>query len=310
MASTCRGASYDTSEAHRKEPKSGNEPSDFDDSKLAEMAGGIEELHIIDLGSDSETDSGLANKIEDLETQIVYLKQEIEQLKTSCESQIKEYKAQVEQLEKELKEKDVDISKMQNRIGDLEKSVEEYKIDWSKLYLSQVAVEFEHAVCAHVLPEVFKKDKFATIRRLLQIINGGKGLPFVPKCCKKDEDRKKMLERAHERWEKLCDHVLKLPKEWKTEKGYKEFEIHEPSFPDMFRAIPLLKHERNSVAHPNPVSLKIAADILSDFRSDTDRKDFTDWQLDLIDSETGLIPCLRKMIEDSGIDTDKDKLKL
>ena len=52
----------------------------------------------------------------------------------------------------------------------------EYECDWNKLYLSQVAVEFERAICSHMIPEVFLKNvtiKSANINFLLNMLNTG-----------------------------------------------------------------------------------------------------------------------------------------
>ena len=183
----------------------------------------------------------------------------------------------------------------------LENSIER---DRNMLYLSKVAVEFEHAVCCHVLPEVFKYDNFATIKRLLKIINGGGHLPF-PNSHNDDDDNEKMLIRARKQWKGICE-KLKLPEEWKTEKGDRKFDFYDPNLPDIFRAIQLLKHNRNRVAHPTPVSLTKAVDIFSNTQQmQKDLED--DWQFQLIES---FIPSLSKMIEDCGIHIDRNKLTL
>ena len=169
-------------------------------------------------------ESDLAEEILELETQVVCLKQDIERLRLSNEqfqkqdtlnktqteffiTQVDMLNTRLTKLENDLEVKNVTMSEMQKEIDKLKESVKEHERNRIKLYLCQVAVEFEHAVCSHVLPEVFKKDDFATIRRLLKIINGGRPLPFKPK-----GDIEKMLIRARKRWRDLCD-KLKLPEE-------------------------------------------------------------------------------------------------
>ena len=81
-----------------------------------------------------------------------------------------------------------------------------YKCDQDRLYLCQVAVEFERALCSHVIPQVFSKDKgtsSANLNGLLNMLNSGdQGL--IPLNSRKN-DIKTILRRAHQRWKKVCD---------------------------------------------------------------------------------------------------------
>ena len=60
-----------------------------------------------------------------------------------------------------------------------------YECDQDRLYLCQVANEFERALCSHVIPKVFSKNKGTSsvnLDSLLNMLNGGdKGLtPLNP----------------------------------------------------------------------------------------------------------------------------------
>ena len=189
-------------------------------------------------------------------------------------------------------------------MNELQKQVNELKIcecDRDKLYLCQVAVEFESAVCSHVLPEVFSTRDNAKIEDLLNILNSGdeESMPFDPAT----NDIKGILSGAKTRWEKVC-RDLKLPPEWKNRTGEKKVKYYRRSDPDIFRAIALLKHTRNFVAHPSPVTVHIAEETI---KTDSIKHDLKDWEYKLVES---FILSLRANIETIGIRVDQDRLKI
>jgi hypothetical protein len=71
------------------------------------------------------------------------------------------FKNKIAQLTKEIQSKD-------DRIKNLEG-------DQDTLYISQVAFQFEQAICTYVLPKVFKNDQHTTIKSLLKHLQ--RGLP-------------------------------------------------------------------------------------------------------------------------------------
>ena len=124
----------------------------------------------------------------------------------------------IDELRRQLKEKDRLISTFQKRVQELEAQVDKlqtqveelncrmksYECDQDRLYLCQVAVEFERALCSHVIPEVFsrnyKRTSSANLDHLLNMLNSGdQGL--IPLNLPKD-DIKTILHRARQRWEK------------------------------------------------------------------------------------------------------------
>ena len=271
-------------------------------------------------GDEGTSDSDcpdLTDKLQELETHIVLLKEKVEQLQLNNEQLEKESKSQKEffstqienmnkiiaNLQKEVKAIGASISKLQRKVENLEEKVKKYEMDRDKLYLGQVAVEFEHAVCSHVFPDVFEDDPFATIKRLMQAIRQDD--PILPFCL---EDEEKKLSEARNNWIKVCDH-LKLPDEWKQPTGKENFDWYDDSVPDIIRALQFLKKTRNPVAHPTPVSVQKAEEIVSNPSDQWMQKKFRPWQLKLVKD---FIPSLRKTIADSGIASsiDTDRLQI
>ena len=122
------------------------------------------------------------------------------------------------------------------------------------LYISQVAYQFEQAICSYILPEVFEKDQHATIKSLLKYLHGKSRLPIA--------DRSgKLLREAKERWDKVCVH-LNLPAISEGDGGFTQWGHDESSTPDIIKALSLLKKNRHTIAHPRPISLKLAGEKL------------------------------------------------
>ena len=272
-------------------------------------------------GDEDTSDSDHPDVLEELETQIFFLKKKVEKLESTNEQltnesksqkeffskQVEDMKKKILKLEEELKANNMSTSELQCKVEKLEEKVKEYEMDRDKLYLGQVAVEFEHTVCSHVLPEMFKNDTFATIKRLMRAIRHANPiLPFNPK--KKGLNKEKMLWEARKRWEKMCDD-LKLPQEWKQPTGEENFNWDDDSVPDIIRAIRFLKETRNPVGHPTPVSVQKAEEIVSRPSDQWIQREFDHWQLQLVED---FIPSLRKTIADSGIASsiDTDRLQI
>lgn len=114
---------------------------------------------------------------------------------------------------------------------------------------------------------------------------------------------KAILKRAQQRWKKLCDD-LNLPSSWKTRTGQTKIDFYHRSVPDIFRAMALLKHERNFVAHPNPVTVRVAEGMIT---TASIRKDLEVWQFKLVED---FILSLRTNIRASGIQTDQSRFTL
>ena len=264
-------------------------------------------------------------KIAELEKKVSTLTQQLQELQsrsekqqaaiTSLESesllqQVQELKDHIDELRRQLREKLEPITSLQKRVQELEAQMDKlkckiksYECDQDRLYLCQVAVEFERALCSHVFPEVFSKDKgtsSANLDGLLNMLNSGdQGLiPLNPG----KNDIKTILRRAHQRWEKVCDD-LQLPTEWKTITG-KEVNFSHTSVPPIFRAIALLKEKRNPVAHPSPVSLQVAEQKI---KATSIQDDMEEWEFELV---RDFISSLRTSIRKSGIQTSQNRFEL
>ena len=202
----------------------------------------------------------LKSKIESLEAEIHELEVEMCKLRNDTSEDIKSQRTKIEKLKEtikslqsEIKELKADLKQKEERIKSLE---EKYQTDSERLYVSQLAFLFERAVCSYVLPEVFEGDRFATIKSLLNHLNGGVPLPPVK------ADKAKILSEGRKRWEEVCD-KLQLPVQWKTKSG--SWDIRDPNVPQILRAIGYLKKDRVTVAHPSPIKLSVAKEkVLSD----------------------------------------------
>ena len=231
-------------------------------------------------------------------------------LESVRDSQIQE----IQELRQQLKENFIEhklITSLQKRVQELEAQVNElkckqksYECDQDRLYLCQIAVEFERALCSHVFPEAFSKDKgssSANLDRLLNMLNSGdQGL--IPSKVKQKHDIDDVLSKARQRWERVCD-KLQLPPEWKTITG-KEVNFSHTSVPPIFRAMALLKEIRNPVAHPSPVSLQVAEQKIE---ATSIQDDMEEWEFDLV---RDFISSLRTNIRKSGIQTSQNRFEL
>ena len=225
---------------------------------------------------------------------------------------MQELKDEIDKLRGQLKEEHKLTTSLQKRVKELETRVDElkheiisYKRDEDKIYFCQVAVEFERALCSHVLPEVISRDKSssnAKLDRLLNMLNSGdEGL--IPQFVRDKYNIKAMLSRAHEQWEGVCDN-LQLPPRWKTITGKEIADFTHGSVPRIFRAMAVLKEERNPVAHPNPVSLQVAEEKL---KATSIQKDMEEWEFDLVEE---FILSLRASMTKSRIQTSQKRFKL
>ena len=216
--------------------------------------------------------SNLKQQVLELQSQNECLSQEVQDLKDKIDKLIDELKGK----EQSIKSLEKQAEKLQAQITELQRKLAEYKCDQDELYLCQIAVEFEQAICSHVLPEVFSTTSNSKIDDLLNMLNSGDD-EYVPLDPAK-YDIKAILTRAKQRWEKLCDD-LGLPVAWKTRTGEKKINFYHRSVPSIFRAIALLRHKRNYVAHPNPVSVQVAEKKIIEASI---KKDLEEWQFQLV----------------------------
>ena len=200
--------------------------------------------------------------------------------------EIDELKQKIIELQKELKSKDDIIESLEARITNLEEEERRVKGDQDTLYISQVAYQFEQAICSYILPEVFEKDQFATIKSLLKYLHGKSRLPIA------DRSGKLLLE-AKERWDKVCAH-LSLPTISEGDGNFTQWRHDESSTPDIIKALSLLKKNRRTIAHPRPISLKLAGEKL---HSPAIKDNMPPWQFGLIE---GFIVTVQKSVEKSG----------
>ena len=163
------------------------------------------------------------------------------------------------------------IKLLKQKVNDLEEKLGQFQKESDKLCLGQTASVFEQALCSHVLPEVFQKDNFASIKELMRYLSGKKGLP-IPLRPKGPI----ILSDAKKRWDELYEKI-EFPAEWKTESGL--WEIKENDEPPDLAAIGILKQERIPVAHPIPISLTRAKEIVL---SDWYKESLPEWQYPVV----------------------------
>ena len=174
------------------------------------------------------------------------------------------------------------MDELQKQVKELQTEVDRLKKlaeNEGKVYLSQLTVEFERAICIHVLPEVFSNNRNtsnANIIALVNMLNGDPGYIRLRLNCK-ESDITAILSGAKRRWEKLCDD-LKFPQQWKTITG-KDIDYTHDSVPDIFRAMKLLRDKRNRVAHPIPVKLQDAQKMVE---TSGIEKELDDEELELV----------------------------
>ena len=238
-------------------------------------------------------------EMEKLEAKICWLEEKLEETNKLLQTREVEHQAQVDELQAEVKT-------LQTEVDQLKHKVNVSECDQGKLYLSQVAAEFERAICSHVLPEVYSNNRNlsnANIISLVNMLNGDIGYLRIRLNRKryKESDIKEIRRRAKSKWTRLCDD-LHFPRRWKSITG-KEIDYSHGSVPDIFRTTDLLKRQRNPVAHPIPVNLQVAKKI---FDTTSIKEDLDDDELELIKKflSSGLQGC----IEEADIKTDKKRL--
>ena len=195
---------------------------------------------------------------------------------------IKKLQQRVTELESELKERDHRVESLQEKVSHMESLQEEvrkvkeelrnFHRDYDQLYISQAACYFEQAICSHVLPHVFKNDNFATIRKLMNYLNGRKKIPF--RIAKSESD--KILCQAKQRWETVC-RGLNLPHEWMEMSG--DWDLDDPDVPDIIRAIGYLKEKRIPIAHPKEIKVDLAKEKVE---SELIKASMQEWKYPLV----------------------------
>ena len=212
----------------------------------------------------------LKSKIESLEAEIHGLEDEMCKLRNNTSKEQTKNEEMIKLLQSEIKELKADLKQKEERIKLLE---EKYQTDSDRLYVSQLAFLFERAVCSYVLPKVFENNQFATIKSLLNHLNGGIPLPLPLN----KADEAKILRDGRRRWEEVCDN-LQLPEEWKTRSG--GWNNDDRRVPPIIRAIGYLKKDRVTVAHPSPIKLSEAKEKVE---SDSIKEQYKlSWQYELI----------------------------
>ena len=253
--------------------------------------------------SASDSDPGpdfhdLLGEIEELRSQLQFLQVQNEFLL----AEVKGYKEKIESLEKEVNKlqenekkikTDADEVKksLQKQIHDLKEELENFKKGSDMLYVSQAACLFEQAICTYVMPDVFSNDKFATIKQLLNYLNGGFELPLE----QGKVDEQEILCTAKKRWSEMCE-ILQLPNEWKKKAG--SWKPADRTLPDVIRAIGILKRERIPVAHPKFISLTSAEEKV---KSDSIKHSLSTWQFNVV---RGFFGSLRNLVLQETMHTD------
>ena len=240
-------------------------------------------------------------------------KDDREQLREQLKENHKEFKtreeleAQVKKLEAQVKQLQTQVKQLQTQVKQLQTENRKLAENEDKLYLSQVAVEFEKAICYHVIPEVYSTNENASsanIKALLNMLNSSdEGYILLDREEYTDSEIEDILKEAHDRWEGICD-TLKLPPNWKKITG-KEIDFKNNSIPEIFRAMALLKQKRNPIAHPTPVSLQEAEKKV---KTPLIKESYVMLEFKVVKKfiESGL----RESIQASGIKIDKKRLKL
>ena len=204
-----------------------------------------------------EENAQLKSKIKSLESEITLLEEERESLKGKIESLEAESES-LQLLESRVEDQSKRIHELEDEIKKLKEVLKNYEKDLDRLYLSQLAFLFEQAVCSYVLPDVFEGNNFATIKKLLGCLNGGKKLPVKFKKAREA----KILSDGRRRWEEVCDN-LQFDAEWKAKAADWDFDDYD--VPQILQAIGYLKEDRITVAHPSPIKLSVAKEkVLSD----------------------------------------------
>ena len=145
-------------------------------------------------------------------------------------------------------------------------------------------------------------DKHATIKQLLNYLNGGIELPVE----QEESNERELLRAAKKRWDKVCE-LLQLPDEWKSKAG--DWRATDRNLPGVIKAIGFLKRKRIAVAHPQSISLQ-AAEVK--IESDSTKNSFPPWQIKVVKDLIEFLrsPVLRANIMDTELHQIFEKLKL
>ena len=202
----------------------------------------------------------------------------------SLTEQVSEVKQKAKELKSEIKKTDKSISSTQDRIKEFKKQLadieEERKIckgDYLIVDYCRIACYFEHALCSHVLPEVFVNEQDPSVHALLDYLNGNDRSIFPLDSNKYNCE--KILSDARERWDIMCE-KLDLPSEWKKRAG--GWKVWDCMIPPVIRAMDILRLGRNILDGSKPVSLKFAEENLSSVEDD-----MPSWQFELVASFIG-----------------------
>ena len=212
-------------------------------------------------------------EITEIKKQVAALKSDNEESKLLLVSLQKKVEDLKEKLSNGMQEQKVLITTLQSQVKDLTDKLSNSEKSTDKLYLCQAALLFEQAVCISVLPKVFTGDNFASIKSLLNYLNGDHPLPLDPE----KDDIDDVLQKAKCKWNKICE-ALRLPEEWKRKKG--KWKSSDRRVPKVLRAMDLLKQARVPVAHPNPIKVSEAERVI---KSDAIKTGMPPWQYEIID---------------------------
>lgn len=238
----------------------------------------------------------LKREIHDLKKELKNKEEIIEKeehKKTALESENESRILEIEELKAEITKLKQDIKSLQDKLKDLELLKQKLQLSTEaeyKVYLSQAASLFEQAVCSYVLPKMFKGDIHATIKKLLKVLNVEQGDMKLPPELVSDMDKtaiEEMKRKARENFDKLCNDLV-FPAEWKREQPKSE--------PIVLRAINLLKDDRNTIAHPKPISMTTAEEMVQS--NVIKHSGMPEWQFELIKK---FIASLRKIMIRSGL---------
>lgn len=207
-----------------------------------------------------EKNESIQQQLKELENKNVSLEAE----NISFQDEIKDLQDDISKLRCDLKEKQKCIESLKEELEQIKKQQANFQKGYDLLYLSQTACFFEQAICEHVLPEVFLKDRFATFGDLLNYVNGDKDPPFDLNEMGESKQWSTIRKEAKQRWVTVCDN-LNLPGQWKDKQGLSLCKSENKDIPPIFRAVSYLKRERVSIAHPQPIRLTEAKEkVLSE----------------------------------------------
>ena len=237
----------------------------------------------------------LIDEINELKKKVSEAEEERKTLKDALETEIESRKKETEELNEKIVELERELKRKDGVIESLEARIKKLEEDQNTLYISQVAYQFEQAICTYVLPDVFKKDQFATIKSLLKYLHGKSRLP------RKIANPSDKLRKAKNEWDKVCIH-LNLPTISEGDGDFTQWALDESSTPDIIKAICLLKMERLTIAHPRPISLKLAGEILPAVKDK-----MPPWHFELIGH---FLAAIQKSIEEGGSEIYGEYFKL